>query len=185
MCSSPNLTSTVPTGKSLCTQMTATYLESSGRALPTSTTPSHLGSTLWPRYLLQLQTGITGPSLARVQGVHTLPGQLFLLWSAPNILSCSYALRSALNLGSVLGLPTAPRKLPGSTTSLTFLDVEIDTVAEVFHLPAYKLARPKPTLEHWSRMTTATKHQLQSLISLLNHTTSVVPPPAAPLCGSS
>ena len=100
----------------------------------------------------------------------------FLFWSPPDSPRCHEALQSALQLGTALGLPAAPEKIVGPTTSLTFLGIEIDTVAQQLRLPEEKLCRLKRTLARWSESKNPTKRQLQSLIGLLNHAASVVPP---------
>ena len=100
----------------------------------------------------------------------------FLFWSTPDSPRCGEALQTALRLGTALGLPAAPAKVVGPTTTLTFLGIEIDTVAQQLRLPADKLGRLKRTLLYWSESKNPTKRQLQSLIGLLNHAASVVPP---------
>ena len=66
----------------------------------------------------------------------------------------------------------------GPSTTLFFLGIEIDTVAQQLRMPAGKLVCIKCTLQYWSQIhvINPTKQQLQSLIRLLNHTASVVPP---------
>ena len=61
----------------------------------------------------------------------------FLFWSPPDSPRCHEALQSALQLGTALGLPAAPEKIVGPTTSLTFLGIEIDTVAQQLRLPYF------------------------------------------------
>ena len=102
----------------------------------------------------------------------------YLFWSAHDSPACRDALNTALQLGSALDLSTAINKVVGPSTTLFFLGIEIDTVAQQLHMPAGKLVHIKRTLQHWSQIyvINPTKQQLQSLIRLLNHTASVVPP---------
>ena len=48
-----------------------------------------------------------------------------------------------------LGLPPEPEKDEGPATRLTFLGIEIDTVAMELRLPADKLARLQEELRGW------------------------------------
>ena len=100
----------------------------------------------------------------------------FLFWSAPGSPDCLRALNLALQLGCILNLPAALEKVESRSSSLTFLRIEIDTVARQLRLPTNKLQQLKRTLANWSNTKNPTKRQLQSLIRLLNHVASVVPP---------
>ena len=100
----------------------------------------------------------------------------FLFWAPPDSSACRHALTTALELGTSLGLPAAPHKVDGPTTSLTFLGIEMDTVAQQLRLPQEKLRRLKRVLLRWTTTSNPTKRQLQSLIGLLNHAASVIPP---------
>ena len=100
----------------------------------------------------------------------------FLFWSPPGSPACASALQTALRLGAELGLPAAPGKVEGPSTSLTFLGIEIDTLNQVLRLPVAKLTRLKQTLRRWQSTTNPTKRELQSLIGLLNHAAAVVRP---------
>ena len=73
----------------------------------------------------------------------------FLFWSPSGSSVCLSALQTALRLGEELGLPAAPGKVEGPSTSLTFLGIEIDTVDQVLRLPDVKLAELKRTLHRW------------------------------------
>ena len=100
----------------------------------------------------------------------------FLFWSPSGSSVCLSALQTALRLGEELGLPAAPGKVEGPSTSLTFLGIEIDTVDQVLRLPDVKLAHLKRTLHRWQSTKYPTKRELQSLIGLLNHAAAVVRP---------
>ena len=75
-----------------------------------------------------------------------------------------------------LGLPIAPEKVEGPSTTITFLGIEIDSVAQVLRLPDKKLNRLRGMLAEWEGRRSATKHQLQSLIGHLSHASKVVKP---------
>ena len=89
---------------------------------------------------------------------------------------CAGVLREAVSVCERLGFPIAPSKIEGPATSITFLGIEIDSVAEESRLPAEKLHRLRISLSEWSQRRTATKRDLQSLIGQLNHAASVVRP---------
>ena len=86
------------------------------------------------------------------------------------------SLATAIRVCDSLGLPSAPEKLGGPATSLTFLGIEIDTVQQELRLPAKKLRRLQQTLAHWASKINPTKLELQSLIGLLSHAATVVRP---------
>ena len=109
-----------------------------------------------------------------VNTVHYLDD--FLFWGPPGSPVCEVALGRATVLCNRLGLPTAPHKTVGPVTSLTFLGIEIDSVAMELRLPADKLARLRRTLSQWEKRRHATKHDLQVLIGHLNHAAAVVRP---------
>ena len=62
---------------------------------------------------------------------------------------------------------------------LTFLGIEMDSVAMVLRLPDDKLQRLRGTLAQWEKKRHATKHELQVLIGLLNQAAAVVQDPSA------
>ncbi len=75
-----------------------------------------------------------------------------------------------------LGLPPEPEKDEGPATRLTFLGIEIDTVAMELRLPADKLARLQEELRGWRGRKACRKRELLSLIGLLAHACKVVRP---------
>ena len=89
---------------------------------------------------------------------------------------CQVALDTAIPLCHRLGLPVAPTKVEGPATCLTFLGIEIDSVAQELRLPPEKLRRLISMLSEWEGRRSATKHQLQSLIGHLSHASKVVKP---------
>ena len=107
----------------------------------------------------------------------------FLLLGPAGLTGCQQALSTTLNLCSELGFPVAPDKTEGPATTLVFLGIEIDTVAQQLRLPEDKLQRLLAALAQW--MTRAScpaprgsgkKRELLSLIGLLVHAAAVVHP---------
>ena len=75
-----------------------------------------------------------------------------------------------------LGVPLDVEKVEGTATSITFLGVELDTVKMEIRLPEEKLLRIRHELSGWLRRKRATKHDILSLVGLLQHATKVVQP---------
>ena len=63
----------------------------------------------------------------------------FLLLGSPGQSVCAQNVDVLLSTFSHQGVPVAWEKLKGSTTKLTFLGIEINTVAMQLHLPERKL----------------------------------------------
>ena len=61
---------------------------------------------------------------------------------------CCAALNTAFRLCEHLGFPVAPNKVEGPSTVLTFLGIEIDSVAEELRLPREKLDRIKSLINN-------------------------------------
>ena len=106
--------------------------------------------------------------------LHYLDDFLFLRSVASD--ECSKALGTALQVCRNLGFPVATHKIEGPSPILSFLGIEIDSIAWQLHLPNPKLQAIKSTLRGWSEKRRCTKRELQSLIGLLNHAASVVGP---------
>ena len=94
--------------------------------------------------------------------------------------ACGRALKTAVPLCTEL--PIVPDKQEGPTTMLTFLGIEIDSVAQELRLPREKLAHIQDTIRQWEGRCSASKRDLQSLIGLLNHAVMVVRPGRTFLC---
>ena len=111
-------------------------------------------------------------------GLHSFIHYLddFLFCGPPASQICAGALEVAVPLCARLGLPVAPSKVEGPSTTITFLGIEIDTVRQVLRLPQAKLSRLQEALREWTERSSATKRQLQSIIGQLNHATAVVRP---------
>ena len=63
----------------------------------------------------------------------------------------------------------APHKRDGPTTCITFLGIQVDTVAGELRLPEEKLLRLKTLLQEWEEKKVCRRKQLESLIGLLTH----------------
>ncbi len=75
-----------------------------------------------------------------------------------------------------LGVPMAPHKRDGPTTCITFLGIQVNTVAGKLRLPEEKLLRLKTLLQEWEAKKVCQRKQLESLIGLLTHACKVVRP---------
>ena len=108
--------------------------------------------------------------------LHYLDNFLFL--GAPASPHCEDALHFTLKM-SREGVQVCNEKTEGPSTSITFLGIEIDSVHQQLQLPQAKLRDLHEHLNHWmlrhhtsrSRRPhhTGTKHNLLSLIGVLNH----------------
>lgn len=107
-------------------------------------------------------------------GVHYLDD--FLVAGPPGSPRCASSLGAALETCEILGVPVAAHKTVLPATTLTFLGIEIDTVAGQLLLPQEKLLRLKATISSWKGRKKCTKQELLSLIGQLHHAASVVKP---------
>ncbi|XP_055346824.1 uncharacterized protein LOC129594230 isoform X1 [Paramacrobiotus metropolitanus] len=74
-----------------------------------------------------------------------------------------------------LGIPLATEKAEGPATKLTFLGVELDSVACTIALPPNKHAAILLLLQQWAVRSLCTKTELQSLIGTLQFAAKCVP----------
>ena len=113
----------------------------------------------------------------------------FLFLGPPDSPACGQALSMTLQLCTELGIQVAEEKTEGPGTTLTFLGIQIDTLAGQLRLPQEKLRNLVTQLEKWMPLKrpthdinhrvprrTGTKRDLLSLIGLLNHAATVVRP---------
>lgn len=100
----------------------------------------------------------------------------FLFFGAPESRECKDNLDVALSSCVALRVPVAAHKVEGPATLLTFLGIEIDTVAGVLRLPEAKLAHLRHLLSIWSSRRCGTKRDLLSLIGYLHHAASIIKP---------
>ena len=90
--------------------------------------------------------------------------------------ACQSYLSRIIALFSFLGVPLAPDKIVGPTSTITFLGIEIDSDAHVLRLPPDKLSALRTLLRDWSSRRTCTKRELLSLIGHLSFAAKVVKP---------
>ena len=99
----------------------------------------------------------------------------FLIVS-PTVDSCQHQLDTFLLLCSYLGIPMAPEKTVGPSTTLAFAGIELDTVLMEARLPKEKLDKCRELLSAFLRRRKVTLQEIQSLTGLLNFACTVVVP---------
>ena len=100
----------------------------------------------------------------------------FLFVGSPGTDECQQALAITLATCEELGVPIAPDKTEGPTTSLTFLGIELNTASMSTSLPASKLAKLRTMVrEFLGARVVRDKHALESLVGHLIHATKVFP----------
>ncbi len=110
------------------------------------------------------------------QGVEILHYLDDFLVISPSEGGCEEALAKALQGCQELGVPIATHKTVGPSTTMTFLGIELDTVAMTLRLPREKVCRLQREINRWLRRRCCTKRELQSLIGMLQHASCVVRP---------
>ena len=93
----------------------------------------------------------------------------FIIIGPPRSRDCAEALDILNRTCKVLGVPIAEHKRDGPTTCLTYLGIEVDTVASQLRLPQEKLQRLRTLLVEWGDRKVCERRQLESLIGTLNH----------------
>ena len=99
----------------------------------------------------------------------------FLLGGPAGQDHCHNSVQAMLVLCNNLGVPVAMDKLENPASTLTFLDITLDTVNQELRLPADKLKQISPTVTNWLGCRTAPKRELLSLIGKLAFAARVVP----------
>ena len=100
----------------------------------------------------------------------------FIVVGPPSSSRCSCDLAALKSVCASLGVPLAVNKEEGPTTCLTFLGIEIDSVAAELRLPGDKLQRLLSTVSEWGDKKVCLRKELESLIGVLNHACKVVRP---------
>ena len=100
----------------------------------------------------------------------------FLTLAPPGSLTCQRNLDIIKSVCCYLEVPFAIEKVEGPSTSLTFLGIVLDTKRMEARPPDYKLHRIHHQVKAWLTKRKATKRQILSLVSLLQHATKVVCP---------
>lgn len=86
------------------------------------------------------------------------------------------ALKNAVALCKDLGIPWADNKTEGPVTCLTFLGIELDTIAMEARLPEAKLKELQALAKVWAEKAACTGAELQSLVGTLAFACKVVRP---------
>ena len=96
----------------------------------------------------------------------------FITIGSPNSTECERNIE--IMKSTCKGLPVEEEKCEGPATCLTFLGIEIDTVALELRLPSDKLYKLRRQLKDWRGRKVCTKRELLSLIGVLSHACKVV-----------
>ena len=94
----------------------------------------------------------------------------------PDQEACAEGMRLTLETFSQLGLLIAENKLESPSMCLTFLGLELDSVALEMRLPRDKLADVQRTTSEWAGRRSCRKRELESLVGKLSHAARVVQP---------
>ena len=98
----------------------------------------------------------------------------FLLVGPPGSGQCANALERSLVICSRLGIPIAPEKVEGPSTTLTFLGIELDSLSWEARLPKEKLFRIHSMVQEWSGRKSCKRKELESLLGYLQDAARVV-----------
>ena len=99
----------------------------------------------------------------------------FLLAGSPQSEECTRLKDTTMALCSELGVVVKEEKTVGPTTTLTFLGIELDTIAQIARLPDGKLTELLLELRHFCRRKSCTKRELLSVIGKLVFASKVIP----------
>ena len=115
--------------------------------------------------------GLTGTFATSVSGTSSTT---WMCWGlrVPH----SARLTTLVDACTTLGVPLAEHKREGPTSRITFLGIEIDTIAGKLRLLADKLQRLQALLQDWGDRKVCSRRELESLVGLLNHACKVVRP---------
>ncbi len=108
--------------------------------------------------------------------LHLLDDFLFV---SATYMQCQSSLNLFIGLCHQLGIPIAPDKTFGPSTTLTFAGIELDSVKFEARLPRDKIAKCVDTINLFLKRKKVRLQELQSLIGLLNFATSVITPGTA------
>lgn len=100
----------------------------------------------------------------------------FITVGAPGSDECTRNVQLMLQTCESAGVPVEESKSEGPASSLTFLGIEIDSVAMELRLPADKLTQLQTLLMQWRGKKACTKRELLSIIGSLSHACKVVRP---------
>ena len=85
----------------------------------------------------------------------------FITIGPPNSDVCQQNLWTISAVCESLEVPLAVDKTEGPTSCLTYLGIEIDTVAGILRLPREKLDRLRADLQRWTGQKTCRRQQLE------------------------
>jgi len=105
--------------------------------------------------------------------LHVLDDFLFM---ADTRSACLRDLQAFMELCHDLGVPIAPNKTMGPSTTLPFLGITLDTVAMEARLPQDKLDKCRAHIQNFLGRSKVTLRELQSLVGTLNFACSVIIP---------
>ncbi|XP_077779111.1 uncharacterized protein LOC144326428 [Podarcis muralis] len=105
----------------------------------------------------------------------------FLFVGGANTGECASLLEAFSALAEDLGVPLAAEKTEGPATRLTYLGIELDTVAQSSRLPVEKIAALKQLIQDTLKLRKITLRQIQSLLGHFNFACRVVSP-GRPFC---
>ena len=100
----------------------------------------------------------------------------FVIVAPPGSSVCQAYLALLEEECKALGITLAPDKKEGPATCLTFLGIEINTVSGTLSLPENKLLRMRQEIDSWLRWKTCRRRELESLVGVLQHAATVIPP---------
>jgi hypothetical protein len=89
---------------------------------------------------------------------------------------CRQDMEKFLAICKALGVPIADDKLVWSSTTITYLGIEIDTINMTVRLPEEKLTKLKQLLAEWNQKKKVKKSELLALIGFLAFASKVVKP---------
>ncbi|XP_045198533.2 uncharacterized protein LOC123552851 [Mercenaria mercenaria] len=89
---------------------------------------------------------------------------------------CLTGLHIFLDWAKYCGIPINPSKTVLPCTTITFVGIELDSVAMEMRLPEDKIIKIRTLLNHYQRRKKLTLQELQSLIGLLNFACAVIRP---------
>ncbi len=98
----------------------------------------------------------------------------FVTLGMPGSTECASNVEQMHSACELMGLPREPEKDKGPATTLSFLGIEIDSIAMELRLPGDKLTRLREDLAAWRSQKACKKRELLSLIGVLSHASRVV-----------
>ena len=99
----------------------------------------------------------------------------FFLAAPPGSALCRNNMEITKSLFERLGVPLAPEKIVGPTTTLVYLGIEIDAENMLLRLPEDKLKPLLSLLQEWHTKKKCTKRELLSLIGKLSFASKIIP----------